>query len=619
MSLLRTLTEYEIKSILSFLKPQQGIPLDTALSVVNIIRKNLKKQLRNVQIYPEMIPILKNKIEWQFQSSKIQAGESVGVIGAQSIGEKQTQTTLNTFHKAGSGEKTVTTGVPRVEELLNATKDPKSVNCIAYMKDTHNSIAALRETIGHNVVEITFANITKSYEIVMNKEPEQWYEAFKIIHGDTFTNFTDCISLKVDMDILYEYKLEMKDISDIVSHEYSDMVCVFSPDNIGQLDIFIDTSSIELPENRLVFVDSENAHSIYLEEVVQPILYNIIICGVPGIKNIYFNDDPNSFETDGSNYKKILGLPFIDNTKTISNNVWDIYSTLGVEAARQFLIEEFMGLCSGINKCHIQLLAEKMTHSGSISSISRYTMRNEECGPMGKASFEETMDNFLKAGAYGQKEETSGVSASIICGKRANIGTGVSQLMIDVKALPKNIRVLHNIKEKMTISEYNSVISLSTRKNKIDKEYEAPKQVPERYEKSDNTVVRLREDFFELYKFKATVYFGSAELNIDDAIDENGNDNSNESVLFSFDSNKPQEITLRWKNGIKAGKEVFAGYDTDHGVYMPLDGVPLIEQGRFMRIVGKPVKIDSKTVIKNKKTKKSVHNSTVQQMTYLEF
>ena len=205
------------------------------------------------------------------------------------------------------------------------------------------------------------------------------------------------------------------------AEKYSDMTCVFSPDNIGQIDIFVDTSDINLPDNRLLFINSENVKEIYLEEVVQPTLYNIIICGIPGIKNIYFNDDENSFETDGSNFQELLGLPFIDSTKTISNNVWDIYNTLGVEATRQFLIEEFMSIMEGINRCHIQLLSEKMTFNGSISSISRYTMRNEECGPMGKASFEETMDNFLKAGLYGEQEETKGVSASIICGKIAHI------------------------------------------------------------------------------------------------------------------------------------------------------------------------------------------------------
>ena len=598
MSKQRCLTEYEIESILSFITPQKCIPTETSASVVTTNKNKLRHQLIGQLIYPEMIPQLKNMIEKQYNDSIIQAGESVGVISAQSIGEKQTQTTLNTFHHAGAGDKTVTTGVPRVEELLNATKDPRSVNCIVYTKKNHDSLAELRKTIGSEVVEITFSKITKEYKIEMNKKPEPWYEAFKILHGDSFTQYTDCISLKLDVDILYEYKLDMEMIAEIISKDYSDMICVFSPDNISQLDVFVDTSNIDLPDNRLSFIDSDNAKEIYLEEVVQPILYKIIISGITGIENIYFNDNPNNFETDGTNYKKLLGLPFVDYTKTISNDVWDIYNTLGVEAAREFLIEEFMQLCAGINKCHIQLLAEKMTYTGGISSISRYTMRNEDCGPMGKASFEETMDNFLKAGAYGQNEATRGVSASIICGKRANIGTGVCELMMNIKALPcivndKISEFSHVIKTKKV--EHTDIKILET---KLEKRLEKKRAKPVVLESDsdseyDEKVVQLTEKDFENCKYTAKVYFGTVDQNIAEANEDGYIDD--EGLTLSFDSKAPIDVTMQWKDGIKIGKEIFSGFNSTHGVYTLLDGVDISEQGRFMRIIGKPIKVKKTT------------------------
>ena len=533
----------------------------------------------------------------------------------------------DTFHKAGSGEKSATTGVPRVEEMLNATRDPKNINCVVYTKDNHKTISELRKTIGHSVVEMTFAKITKHCEIVMNKKPEEWYRAFEIIYGDSYKQFTDCISLQLDMDIMYEYKLDMEMIKDIVSQEYSDMVCVFSPDNIGKMDVFVDTSNIDLPENRLCFIDSENAREIYLEEVVQPILYKIIICGVPGIENIYFNDNPNSFETEGSNYKKLLGLSFVDDTRTFSNNVWDIYETLGVEATRQFLIDEFMQVCAGINRCHIQLLVEKMTYNGAISSISRYTMRNEECGPMGKASFEETMDNFLKAGAYGQKEETCGVSASIICGKRANIGTGVCELRMDVKALPNCVRVLHDVKETMNMSEFSSSIVTTPKglsknaedrlnkklRKKISKPVAIIDSCSESESESDAPFTRLTEKDFVNCKYKANIYFGSVEIDIDSNMNDRELGDKNEGLNLFFDTKNPIAVTLRWKDGIKVGKEIFSGFDVKNGVYMPLAGTDLADQGRFMKIVGDPVKI--------KKSIKTSNKSDIglQQMKYLDF
>ena len=91
----RFLTKLEIENIISFIKPQKGIPQDSALIVVKHNKDKLYKQLKTQQIYPNMIPSLKEMLRKQYIQSLIQSGHCVGVIGAQSIGEKQTQSTLN--------------------------------------------------------------------------------------------------------------------------------------------------------------------------------------------------------------------------------------------------------------------------------------------------------------------------------------------------------------------------------------------------------------------------------------------------------------------------------------------------------------------------------------------
>jgi hypothetical protein len=96
----RLLTEDEIMDILSFIKPQKGIPEDSAISILEINKKKLYNQLKKQKVYPSIIPKLKESIIKNFYETKIQPGESVGIICAMAIGEKNTQSTLNTFHKA---------------------------------------------------------------------------------------------------------------------------------------------------------------------------------------------------------------------------------------------------------------------------------------------------------------------------------------------------------------------------------------------------------------------------------------------------------------------------------------------------------------------------------------
>lgn len=434
--------------MLTFITPPEGIPEETAMSVVHANKERFRKQLRNQLVYPEIIPALQAELAKQYRQSMIQPGESVGVICAQSIGEKQTQTTLNTFHTAGQSEKTMTSGVPRFQELINATKKPRMVNHTIFFQRGNSSIQEIRETVGHSIAGLTLSDISTKVTVELDKEEEAWYPAHKILFGDEFANHKHCITFKLNMHKLFEFKLSLQQIASYIEEEYEDLYCVFSPPGEGQIDVFVDTSNIILPENRLLFIDQDNAVMIYMEECVQSTLEKMYICGIPAITEVFYakKGDEWFVETNGfnskeiskqySSFKRMLAHPDVDYTRTISNNVWDIYEVLDIEAARQFLIDEFMSIMDGINACHTMLLVDRMTHAGTISSITRYTLKADESGPMGKASFEETMDNFKNAAEQGQREPTKGVSASIICGKRAAIGTGMISVLIDIKRLP---------------------------------------------------------------------------------------------------------------------------------------------------------------------------------------
>ena len=56
---------------------------------------NIERQLKDIEIYPECIPELKQMIQRHFHASRVQPGEMVGMIAASSIGEQFTQSSLN--------------------------------------------------------------------------------------------------------------------------------------------------------------------------------------------------------------------------------------------------------------------------------------------------------------------------------------------------------------------------------------------------------------------------------------------------------------------------------------------------------------------------------------------
>jgi DNA-directed RNA polymerase beta' subunit len=350
----------------------------------------------------------------------------------------------------------VTAGVPRFQELLNATKSPKIVNCKIYFNEGNSSLKELRETINHNLVALTLKDISSNIEIKMKKEKEKWYESFKILYNNNYEEHENCLSIKLNKKLLFKYRIELQDITECIESTYDDLYCVFSDQDNAQIDIFIDVSKIKFSEKQLLFITEENAEEIYIEECVQPILEKMTIFGIEGIESIYFMKDDTTdewyVETDGSNFRKLLGHRIIDMTRLHSNNVWDIYENLGIEAAREFLVSEFESIMEGINSCHTKLLVEKMTFTGTINSISRYTLRKDESGVISKMSFEESVDIMVKAGFAGDVEKVNGISASIVCGKRGNIGSGFMDLKMDMNKL-KNAKPVFREEDGRVIQE----------------------------------------------------------------------------------------------------------------------------------------------------------------------
>ena len=438
----RLLKSSEIDYVLKDIKYTYSIPNDINSSSLHNLKSNLKKQLENIKIHENGIDDLKQEIELSFHKTLVNPAEMVGILTAQSIGERQTQMTLNTFHSAGLAIKTVVTGVPKFTELLNATKDAKAKSCEIFFNGDCSTIQDTRNIVSSKIKCLYVNNLVSNFTIYDNeKEEETWYKPFKFLYPNENydnPNYNCCISLELNKTVMFEYNISPKLILDQITQEFQDIYGIISPLHIGKIDLFLDTSEINLNgEEQIMYINQDNIIRIYLEEVVMGTLKSIYVCGIKGITDIYYKkvEDRWAIETDGSNLSEVLSLDEVDVYNTASDDMWEILSCFGIEAAREFLIKEFMNVVSSdgtyINERHVTVLVDIMTYPGTINSVSRYGMKKGEMGALAKASFEESIDNFLKAGVFGEIESTNGVSASIMCGKRSRVGTGLCDLVMD--------------------------------------------------------------------------------------------------------------------------------------------------------------------------------------------
>jgi DNA-directed RNA polymerase beta' subunit len=403
----RYLTLEEINYILSDIHPIECIESTIRHNIWKTIVDQFRNELKQIQLVPQGIDRLKEKITKSYYRCQADAGDCVGITAAQSIGERQTQLALDSFHSTGITTLTVVAGVPRFNELINATKNPKSIISYIYTKENYYNVGDLREKVGIKLQQITFKHLLVKRQSIHHLP--KWINAFYLLYPSySFpAEATDCIFLfTLNTNLLYTFNITLQKVADEIMNHDSDIICAWSPDRIGELCV-LGTPSLD-----------------------------VIIQGIKGIDQIHYSKQPMSkvwsIEAIGNNLKEILAHDSIDSTRSYSNYMWEIYNTLGIEATREFLIQEFINVISVdayIHHRHVQLLVDVMLYTGNISSISRYGVHRSQASVLTTCSFEECLDQFTKAGFYGEKEMVKGVSGAIICGKMSHTGTGLCDLL----------------------------------------------------------------------------------------------------------------------------------------------------------------------------------------------
>lgn len=421
----------------------------------------------------------------KYKKSLVAPGEMVGIIAAQSIGEPTTQMTLNTFHFAGVASKSnVTRGVPRVEEILMLSDKMKGPSTTVYLKEEDRYERQRAQSI-QNIIEHTrLKDVVKTVEIwfdpddrntLLEQDSEMindFLDYEKIIcnaagidgeQGEEDNSKSKwIIRFEVDDVILLDKNLTVDDVYFSLKNTFMDEIdCIYSDYNSKDLVFRIRLNKILSSKKKLANPNPlDQSDDIYLLKNFQnKMLNDVILRGVPDIDKVVLRKEPGRMvmvddvyvakdnwvlDTIGTNLKHLLSLDYIDNTKTYSNNIVEMYKVLGIEAARASIYKEFREVIeadgSYINDHHISLLCDRMTYSANMISIFRHGINNDKIGPIAKASFEETPEMFLKAARHAELDEMRGVSANVMCGQEGYFGTSSFQVCVDTEEMLKTMR-----------------------------------------------------------------------------------------------------------------------------------------------------------------------------------
>ena len=437
------------------------------------------------RFHQKALLILLETIVLKYKQAIVHPGEMVGVIAGQSIGEPTTQLTLNTFHLAGVASKSnVTRGVPRIEEILRLTKNPKNPSLTVFLKHADETQQERANMLSNMMEHTRLADVVSSVEICFDpidtntnigadqllmaqfnefdKLVDECNESDSpIIAGRNIPKSKWVIRMELDPEVLLDKNITMDDVHFAIKHSGfgADIGCVYSDFNSDRLvfRIRLNSAVFTKGKKRGQAESLDQSDEIYLLRNFQDsLLNNIVLRGINGITNVlarkvqnmvaktdgkYARKDVWVLDTTGTNLLDALGLDYIDNRRTYSNDIKEVFDVLGIEAARQVIHNELVEVMeySGvyINYHHTSLLCDRMTSNRNMVSIFRTGIIEDNIGPIAKATFEVHTEVLLDAARHADFDHMRGVSANVMCGQNGYYGTNAFQLVLDLKLLEK--------------------------------------------------------------------------------------------------------------------------------------------------------------------------------------
>ena len=337
------------------------------------------------------------KVREEYLKAKIQPGESIGIITAESFGEPGTQMILRVFHFARVAEMSLSLGLARLIELFDARKTPSTPLTTIYLKHGYKTDLDKVKLIAATIKETKLKDITDEFSF-------------------NLTQFRIEIALN---------KKEMRELKITENHVVNTLKEAFS-----ELDVKYDD---------ILKIKPKEKESLSILYKLKEKLKDATIKGVKGVSQV----TPVRRESDyiiyctTDNLKKIFEVEGVDVNNTITNNPFVVADLLGIEAARQIIINEAQEVIKNqgldIDIRHIMFLADVMTNTGVIKGITRTGITSEKESVLARASFETPIKHMVNASLVGEQDTLNSVIENVMLNQPVPLGTGLPDLVAKMK------------------------------------------------------------------------------------------------------------------------------------------------------------------------------------------
>jgi DNA-directed RNA polymerase subunit A" len=331
-----------------------------------------------------------------YERSMVEPGEAVGTVAAQSIGEPGTQMTLRTFHYAGVAELSVTRGLPRLIEIVDARNNPATPTMKVHLAPDIAQDQAEAKKIARKIEMVLVQSVASNFSIDLLKQ---------------------AIVIRLDPEMMEDKGLSTEDVVEAIQNKIRAKGDVEGEENI----IYVYPASESLAE---------------LQRLMEKIR-EVRVKGINDVTHVVIRKEGDEFVllTEGSNLQEALEVEGVNPHKIYTNNLREIYTVLGIEATRNAIVLEAMNVLKeqglDVDVRHILLVSDMMTADGAIRQIGRHGISGSKNSALARAAFEVTIKHLLGAGIAGTKDPLKGITENVILGQLIPLGTGSIDLLMN--------------------------------------------------------------------------------------------------------------------------------------------------------------------------------------------
>lgn len=387
-------------------------------------------------------------IRYRTQHALSIAGESVGCIAAQSIGEPCTQLTLNTFHNAGNAAKNVTLGIPRFKELLDATKSPKTPCTTIRFHAPYNTSERFAEYMANTMPMTRLGDVVQRCDIVHDPDPssttiaeDEWIVLADSILGYEMPSHATAYVVRIvlNQDVMRMRHMTPTIVRRILSERLATRAHVSSSE-VNAVDWVVRIRFFHVRDMLATGHIPMDQESLICHRALNVLLETVLVCGHHAITgaSLGFAQGEHLIHAYGNVLMDCCAADSVDWTRCTSNDVWEVLNTLGIEACAHVLFEQMKAVVSFdgtyVDDRHILMIVDSICRGGSIMPLNRHGINRTETSPLMRCSFEETTDILCEAAGFAQAENARGVSTCIMTGQTPHMGTGTVDVLFPVQS-----------------------------------------------------------------------------------------------------------------------------------------------------------------------------------------